>query len=136
MAPFHRKRWVSGHRAHQYSPAPTDGVELVDEDDGGGLLLGQREGVPHQFGAVSDEHLHQLRSGQLQERRLGLRRARPRQQRLTWPTATAPLPLCFGRKGTENADTDTRIGLVFAVPASSSKSLAWRFDKLHVTHRK
>ena len=39
------------------SPLGSDGVELVDEDDGGRLLLGEREGVAHELRAVSDEHL-------------------------------------------------------------------------------
>ena len=59
-----------------------DGVQLVDEYDGGRLLLGERERVAHQLGAVTDEHLHELRTGQLQEGRLGLRSAGARQQRL------------------------------------------------------
>eukprot|EP00965_Chrysotila_dentata_P194837 6176620-Pleurochrysis_carterae.AAC.5 len=35
----------------------------TDEDDGWLLLLGEREGVAHQFGAVSDEHLCDAKSG-------------------------------------------------------------------------
>ena len=39
------------------SPFGSDGVQLVDEDDGGRLLLRQSERVAHQLGAVTDEHL-------------------------------------------------------------------------------
>ena len=63
-------------------PLGADGVQLVDEDDGRRLLLGEGEGVPHELGAVPDEHLHELRPRQLQEAGVGLRRARPRHQRL------------------------------------------------------
>ncbi|CAN8007616.1 unnamed protein product, partial [Ixodes pacificus] len=59
-----------------------DGVQFVDEDDGRRLFLGEREGVSHQLGAVADEHLNELRSGELQERRLGLGGTRAGHQRL------------------------------------------------------
>ena len=39
------------------SPLGSDGVQFVNEDDGGRLLLRQCERVAHQLGAVSDEHL-------------------------------------------------------------------------------
>lgn len=38
-------------------PLRADGVELVNEDDGGRLLLGELERVPDELGAVSDKHL-------------------------------------------------------------------------------
>ena len=38
-------------------PLGADGVQLVDEDDGRRLLLGQGERVSNEFGAVADEHL-------------------------------------------------------------------------------
>ena len=34
-----------------------NGVQLVDEDDGGRLFLGEGKGVAHQLGAVANEHL-------------------------------------------------------------------------------
>lgn len=59
-----------------------DGVQLVDEDDGGRLLLREREGVAHELRAVTDEHLHELWPSQLQERRFGLRSTCTGHQRL------------------------------------------------------
>ena len=44
-----------------------DGVELVDEDDGGGFLFGEGEAVADELGAVADEHLDQLGAGELEE---------------------------------------------------------------------
>ena len=44
-----------------------DGVELVDEDDGGGFFFGEGEAVAHQLGAVADEHLDELGAGELEE---------------------------------------------------------------------
>ncbi len=43
------------------------GVELVDEDDAGGLLLGLLEEVPHPRRAEADEHLDELRAAQAEE---------------------------------------------------------------------
>ena len=62
-----------------------DGVDLVDEDDAGALLFGESERVAHELGAVADKHLDQLRARQLEERRVRLRRAGPRDQRLPRP---------------------------------------------------
>mmetsp|Transcript_18578 Transcript_18578/g.53053 ORF Transcript_18578/g.53053 Transcript_18578/m.53053 type:complete len:395 (+) Transcript_18578:636-1820(+) len=67
----------------------SDGVNLVDEEDGAvalpgfDLCLGKLEGIPDELGAVADEHLHELRAGQLEEDGVGLVRARTRQQRLS-----------------------------------------------------
>ena len=38
-------------------PLGADGVQLVDEDDGGRLLLCQLKRVADELGAVADEHL-------------------------------------------------------------------------------
>jgi hypothetical protein len=38
-------------------PLRADGVQLVDEDDGGSLLFRQLERIADQFSAVTDEHL-------------------------------------------------------------------------------
>jgi hypothetical protein len=38
----------------------SDRVQLVDEDDRRGLLLGQSESVTDQLGAISDEHLRTI----------------------------------------------------------------------------
>mmetsp|Transcript_9208 Transcript_9208/g.35846 ORF Transcript_9208/g.35846 Transcript_9208/m.35846 type:complete len:340 (-) Transcript_9208:62-1081(-) len=63
-------------------PLGADRVDLVDEDDRGRLLLGQSEGVAHEFSAVADEHLHEERTRELQVRGVGLRRAGARDERL------------------------------------------------------
>ena len=44
-----------------------DGVDLVDEDDGGGVLLGLVEQVAHARGADADEHLDELGCGHGEE---------------------------------------------------------------------
>ena len=43
------------------------GVELVDEDDRGGFFFRKGEAVTHELGAVADEHLDELRAGELEE---------------------------------------------------------------------
>jgi hypothetical protein len=58
----------------------TNGIQLVDEDDRRGLLLGESEAVADKFGAVAYEHLHKLRAGELEEGRVGLSSACPRKQ--------------------------------------------------------
>ena len=60
----------------------TDGVDLVDEDDGRCRLLGLLEQVPHPAGADADEHLDEVRSRDREERHAGLARDGPRQQGL------------------------------------------------------
>ena len=50
----------------------TDGVQLVNEDDGWSLLLGESEGVSDKLDSVSNKHLDKLGSSELQEARLGL----------------------------------------------------------------
>jgi hypothetical protein len=45
-----------------------DGVDLVDEDDGPAHLAGGLEQVAHPAGADADEHLHEVRAGDRQER--------------------------------------------------------------------
>ncbi len=49
-----------------------DGVDLVDEDDGGGVLLGLVEQVAHARGAHADEHLDELGGGHGEEGHAGL----------------------------------------------------------------
>jgi hypothetical protein len=46
--------------AHAGSAVPADGVDLVDEDDGRGVLLGLLEQVPDPGGADADEHLDEV----------------------------------------------------------------------------
>lgn len=79
---------VKSHNPSPPDPPPpppkvlTNGIQLVNEDNGRRLFLGQSEGVPHQLGSVPDEHLHQLGPGQLQEGGLGLGGTGTCQQRL------------------------------------------------------
>ena len=49
-----------------------DGVDLVDEDDTGRLLLGLLEEVPHLGGTHAHEHLHKFRAGHGEEGDVGL----------------------------------------------------------------
>lgn len=52
----------------QYSlPLGADGIQLINEDDGWCLLLGQGKGIPNQLSTISNEHLYQLGTGQLEE---------------------------------------------------------------------
>ena len=60
-----------------------DGVDLVDEDDAGAVLLGLLEQVAHPGGADADEHLDEIRTGDGEERHAGLTGDGTGQQRLT-----------------------------------------------------
>ena len=44
------------------------GIDLVDEDDAGRVLLGLLEHVAHAAGADADEHLHEVRAGNVEKR--------------------------------------------------------------------
>ena len=59
-----------------------DGVDLVDEDDGGRLLAGGLEQVTDPARADADEHLHEVRSAHREEGDSGLAGDGTRQQRL------------------------------------------------------
>ena len=59
-----------------------DGVDLVDEDDAGLVLLGLVEQVAHAAGADAHEHLDEVGTGDAEERHAGLAGHRPRQQGL------------------------------------------------------
>ena len=48
------------------------GVDLVDEDDTGRLLLGLLEQVAHTTGTHADEHLHEVGAAHREERHTGL----------------------------------------------------------------
>ncbi len=63
-------------------PGLADGVELVDEDDAGRLLLGLLEEIAHARGSDTDEHLHELGAREEKERHVGLARDSPGQERL------------------------------------------------------
>ena len=62
--------------------ALADRVDLVDEDDRGRALARGGEQVAHPRRADADEHLHEARSREREERHVGLARDRARQQRL------------------------------------------------------
>ena len=69
--------------AHAGATAASDGVDLVDEDDGGGVLLRLVEQVAHTGGAETHEHLDEVRAGHRVERHARLAGDGARQQRLT-----------------------------------------------------
>ena len=58
--------------AHAGAAVATDGVDLVDEDDGGRVLLGLLEQVADAAGADADEHLDEVGAGDRVERHAGL----------------------------------------------------------------
>ncbi len=68
--------------AHAGAAVAADGVDLVDEDDRGRVLLGLLEQVAHPAGADADEHLHEVGAGDREERHPGLAGDRAGQQRL------------------------------------------------------
>ena len=59
-----------------------DGVDFVDEDDAGSVLLALFEQIAHAAGAHAHEHLHEVRTGDGKERHAGLAGDGPRQQGL------------------------------------------------------
>src|SRR3970282_672333 len=59
-----------------------DGVDLIDEDDAGGVALGLIEEVAYTGGADADEHLDELGAADREERHAGLPGDRAREQRL------------------------------------------------------
>ena len=60
--------------AHAGAALAAHGVDLVHEDDRGGVLLGLLEEVPHAGGTHAHEHLHEVRAGDGVERHAGLTR--------------------------------------------------------------
>ena len=61
----------------------THGVDLVDEDDAGRVLLALFEQVAHAACADAHEHFHEVRAGDAEEGHAGFARDGPRQQGLT-----------------------------------------------------
>src|SRR5207253_9881745 len=59
-----------------------DRVDLVDEDDAGGVLLALLEEIAHAARAHADEHLDEVRAGDAEERHARLARDGAREQRL------------------------------------------------------
>jgi hypothetical protein len=60
----------------------SDGVDFIDEDDAGRVLLALLEQIAHAAGAHAHEHLHEVRTGDGEERHVGFARDGARQQRL------------------------------------------------------
>ena len=60
----------------------TDGVDFVDENDAWRGLLALFEHVAHPGGANADEHLHEIRAADREERHVGLARNGAREQGL------------------------------------------------------
>ncbi len=58
--------------AHAGATLAADRVDLVDEDNAGGVLLGLGEHVAHARGAHADKHLDEVGTGDAEERHLGL----------------------------------------------------------------
>ena len=67
------------------APALADGVDLVDEDDGGRPLAGVGEEVPHPGRPHPDEQLDEARAGEGQEGHPGLAGHGPGHERLARP---------------------------------------------------
>ena len=68
--------------AHAGAAVPADGVDLVDEDDRRGVLLGLLEQVADPGGADADEHLDEVGAGDRVERHARLAGDRAGEQRL------------------------------------------------------
>ena len=68
--------------AHAGAAVAADGVDLVHEDDAGGVLLRLLEEVADAAGADADEHLDEVRAGDREERDAGLAGDRAGEQRL------------------------------------------------------
>ena len=58
--------------AEARAAVPADGVDLVDEDDAGRVLLPLLEEVAHARGAHADEHLDEVGAGDREEGHVGL----------------------------------------------------------------
>ena len=69
--------------AHAGASLAADGVDLVDEDDAGRVLLRLLEQVAHAGGTDTDEHFHEVGAGDAVERHPGLTGHCAGQQRLT-----------------------------------------------------
>jgi hypothetical protein len=87
------------------------GVDLVDEDDAGRVLLGLFEHVAHTAGADANEHFHKIRTGNGEEGHARFTGNGARQQRLTGargPTSKAPRESCRPGAGTWRVLAGTR----------------------------
>src|SRR5688572_27612185 len=103
---------------------PADGVDFVDEDDAGGVLLRLLEHVAHAARANADEHFDEVGARNREERHIGFTRDGTRNQRLAgagradqeytaWNLAAEPLE--FSRVAQELDDLlQILLGLVDA----------------------
>ena len=70
------------------APLPSDGIDLVDEDDAGAILLRLLKQVADPGGAHTDEHFHEVGTADAEKGHLGLPGHRPRQQSLSGSRGT------------------------------------------------
>ena len=68
-------------RSEMHAPLAPDGVQFVDEDDAGGLLLGLLEQVADPRRPHAHEHFHKVAAAQREERDFGLAGDRTGEQR-------------------------------------------------------
>ena len=68
--------------------------EATYEDDGRSLFARQSKRVAHELGTVTDEHLHELRCGELQEAGVRLRGAGTGEQGLAGTRRTVEQHAC------------------------------------------
>jgi len=66
------------------SAVATHGIDLVHEDDGGGVGLGLLEEVPHPAGTHAHKHLNKILNREIEKK--GTRPLRPR----PWPEGSFP----------------------------------------------
>lgn len=55
------------HSRAYVSPFSADGIQFINKNDGRSLFLGQSESVTYQFSSVTNKHLHELWTCELQE---------------------------------------------------------------------
>ena len=79
LSVWSRSSWAPGRPG---AAGLADGVDLVDEDQAGGLGLGLGEQAPDPRGADADEHLHEVRAATGRRTGRRPRRRRPGQQGL------------------------------------------------------
>ena len=97
---------VVGHEAS--AAALPDGVDLVDENDGGSALTGTGEQITHPRGAQPHEQLDEARAGDGEERDAGLSGHRPGHEGLPG----AGRPDHQHSSGTHGPDASVAIGIL------------------------
>ena len=98
--------------AEARAAVPPDGVDLVDEDDAGRVLLALLEEVAHARGADADEHLDEVGAGDREEGDVRLAGDGAREQRLAGArrarSAARPWGSCRRASGTSAGPSGTR----------------------------